>query len=135
MRIVAVVAVTCATLAFVSAAVAADEGAVTTDELKTMCKTLSIVHHMGPVPRTSEEVVALKADSACTFYVAGLANLIMLPGVAKSLKFCLPEKMTMDQLRLTIEGLMRDAPKEMLEYNAALSIIAGLRMNFPCGIQ
>jgi hypothetical protein len=121
----------CTAIIFAGAALA-DEGAVTTDELKTMCKAYDYAQRMEAVPRTAEDIVILKSAAGCTFYVAGIANLVMLPTVAPLLRFCIPKGMTMDQLRMSIVGLIRDAPKEMLEYSATLTIIAGLRINFPC---
>jgi len=104
---------------------------VSTDELKTFCKVGQYAQQ-APMPTTPEQVLIIKGDVTCTAYVAALADIISLPTVAPLLRFCLPKEMTDDKLRVYIENLIRNAPKELLDYSAPFTVIAGLRMNFPC---
>lgn len=105
------------------------EGAVTADELRSMCKLERLEQGVHPFPRNAADLTILKSFTACTFYIAGVANLILLPTVSDRLRLCLPKEITMDGLRLKIENLVLNTPKEVLEDNATLAIIAMLRMD------
>jgi hypothetical protein len=76
---------------------AADQVSVRADDVQSMCQAK--LYPQEQLPRTAEEIVIFKAGTACTYYVAGLANLILHAGVASSLHACLPKGITMDELR------------------------------------
>ena len=118
------------TLMASNAFAASDPTPVTTDELKTFCA--SAQYNRAPMPQTPEDVIILKSDTTCTTYVAALSDLIGLPTVAPLLRVCFPKGMTGTHLRGVIAHLIATAPKEMLEYGAPFTVVAGLRMNFPC---
>jgi Rap1a immunity proteins len=111
---------------------AADEGPVTADELRSMCQALLITQNATAQPPTAEEVMIQKAASACMFYVAGIVNLILFPGVADSVQVCVPKDTTMDQLRLNIERMMREDSKELRDHSGAFAIVSALQKNYPC---
>jgi hypothetical protein len=73
-----------------------------------------------------------KAGSECTFYVAGIVNLLLFPGVADAVQVCVPNDMTMEQLRLNIERMMRDDPNELRDHSGAFAIVSALRTHYPC---
>jgi hypothetical protein len=73
-----------------------------------------------------------KAETACTFYVAGVVNMILFPGVADAMDVCIPKNMTMPELRLSVERLMRSSPDQFSDYSAAFAIMDALRRNYPC---
>jgi len=115
-----------------SVSAAADEGPVTADELRSMCKAVLITQNTTAQPNTAEEMMIQKAASACTFYVAGIVNLILFPGVADSVQVCIPNDITMDQLRLNIERMMREGPNELRDHSGAFAIVFALQTNYPC---
>jgi hypothetical protein len=111
---------------------AADEKPVTAQELQIMCKAALISQGTTAKSFTTAETAIEKAASACTYYVAGIVNLILFPGVADAVQVCDPNDMTMDDLRFNIERLMRADPNELRDHSGAFAIVSALRTNYPC---
>jgi hypothetical protein len=110
----------------------AEEGPVTAGDLRGLCAAAPIASNTTAPARTLDELTVEKAMSECTFYVAGVVNLLLLPAVADAVQVCVPNDMTMEQLRLNIERMMRDDPNELRDHSAAFAITSALRAHYPC---
>jgi hypothetical protein len=105
------------------------ERPTTGKELQLMCKGIELEKSIGPFPRTASDLIIFQSASACIGYIAALANLMLLPTASDSLHLCLPNGISMDQLKAEITEMVLNLPKELEDYNAAAGVIALLRMD------
>jgi hypothetical protein len=64
--------------------------------------------------------------SFCLGYAMGLADLMV-----GQQRICLPPDLTSEQIRLVVEGYLRDNPGK-LQHHPVLLVIEALDTNFPC---